>query len=190
MSLGFVTAFIPRAIKKSFAVESLYIGVYWDLDCTKEVTSIDWGQLTPDSTNNVTIYIRNEETTLPCFASLWTEDWRPAQAANHITLSWDYDNKIIELDETIPVILTLQVAPNIIGITDFDFKIIILGTEHLIGDINHDGAINILDAVEFAHAFGSTPSGPRWNLHADLNGDNTINILDATMLSKIISAPK
>jgi len=84
----------------------------------------------------------------------------------------------------VPVTLTLKVARNIIGITDFNFSIVIFGTEYLIGDINRDGTVNIYDAVELAVAYGSTPSSPYWNPQADLNGDNIIDIFDIALFSQ------
>jgi len=68
--LSFVTIFALRAIKKSFAVESFYVSVYWDPKCTKEVTLIEWGELTLGSTNDVNIFLQSEELNLSCFMFL------------------------------------------------------------------------------------------------------------------------
>jgi hypothetical protein len=63
---------------------------------------------------------------------------------------------------------------------------------HIIGDINGDGTVNILDAILLANAFGShgpnydylgEPASPNWNPNADLNGDGIVNILDAILLA-------
>lgn len=51
----------------------------------------------------------------------------------------------------------------------------------LIGDINGDGAVDILDAIQLGNAFNSKPGDPNWNSKADLNHDNEVNILDAIM---------
>jgi PKD repeat protein len=62
----------------------------------------------------------------------------------------------------------------------------------LIGDINGDGIVNILDAILLADAFGShcanydyqgEPASPNWNPNADLNGDGVVNILDMIILA-------
>jgi parallel beta-helix repeat protein len=53
----------------------------------------------------------------------------------------------------------------------------------LLGDLNHDGATNILDVVILGKAYGSYPGHPRWNPDADFNGDSLINILDAIILA-------
>jgi hypothetical protein len=53
----------------------------------------------------------------------------------------------------------------------------------ILGDINGDGTVNILDAIILGNAFLSNPYSPNWNPNADINGDNAVNILDAIILS-------
>jgi hypothetical protein len=53
----------------------------------------------------------------------------------------------------------------------------------LIGDINKDGIVNILDVVICALAFDSRPGEPKWNPIADLNQDDVVNIIDIVMIA-------
>jgi parallel beta-helix repeat protein len=53
----------------------------------------------------------------------------------------------------------------------------------VLGDLNLDGWVNLLDAIEAASAFGSYPGHPNWNSQADLNHDNVANILDTIILA-------
>jgi hypothetical protein len=53
----------------------------------------------------------------------------------------------------------------------------------IVGDINGDGVVNILDAILLANAFNSRPGDSNWNPKADLNGDGIVNILDAILLA-------
>ena len=53
----------------------------------------------------------------------------------------------------------------------------------LIGDINHDGSVDIYDAILLSGAFNSRPGNPSWNPNADLNNDNVVDIYDAILLS-------
>jgi hypothetical protein len=53
----------------------------------------------------------------------------------------------------------------------------------LVGDINGDLVVNILDAILLANAFTSKPGSSNWNPSADLNGDGAVNILDAILLA-------
>jgi hypothetical protein len=53
----------------------------------------------------------------------------------------------------------------------------------LVGDVNGDGVVNILDGILLANAFMSKPGDSNWNPKADLNGDGVVNILDAILLA-------
>ena len=169
-------------IRRASAVESFYVGVYWDSDCVNEVSSIDWGELTPSSTKEVAVFIRNEEANVPCFLYLWTKDWLPIEGSNYISLSWNPVHRRINVNEVISVTLTLRGARNIQGVRDFSFNIVIFGSEHILGDLNRDGIVNIYDVVQFCHAYGSTPADSNWNSQADLNSDSVVNIFDLTIL--------
>ena len=54
----------------------------------------------------------------------------------------------------------------------------------LIGDINGDGKVDIIDVYLVAKPFGSRPGDERWNETADLNNDEFINIVDMYMVAK------
>lgn len=53
----------------------------------------------------------------------------------------------------------------------------------LLGDINCDGQINILDISLVAYSFGSHPENEKWNEKADLTNDDTIDILDISIVA-------
>ena len=100
------------------------LGIYWDSNCSKNVTSLDWGVAEPGLTQNETIYIRNEGNT-PTILYLNTTDWNPPTASNYITLNWDYNEEAIQRNHVVQVTLILSISPNIEGITTFQFDIII-----------------------------------------------------------------
>jgi len=54
----------------------------------------------------------------------------------------------------------------------------------LLGDLNNDGVVNILDMAIFGKAFGSYPGHSRWNPVADLDGNGIINVLDGVIIAK------
>ena len=180
--LTLTAATAPQPRTHTFAVESRAVGVYWDPAATSEATTINWGELPPGATEALTLFVTNEDVTGPCFLFMMTQDWSPPNAASYITLTWNYDNTKLAPSATRPVILTLHVAASIRGITDFTFAIVIMGTTALIGDINHDGTVNIYDTVLLAQAYGATPADPQWTADADFNGDDIINIYDVNML--------
>lgn len=188
VALCLTTLNLPKLIKKSSAVETLNVGVYWDSGCTQEVTSIDWGQLSPGSKTEVDIFVRNE-VNQPLFIAIATQDWNPTQTTDYITLSGNYDRRAIDPEETVLIPLTLKISEDIIEITDFSFNIHIIGTEYLIGDLDHDGDVDIYDIAAFSVAYGSEPSDPNWNPLADFNGDNIINLYDVVLLSANYGSP-
>jgi hypothetical protein len=55
----------------------------------------------------------------------------------------------------------------------------------LVGDINQDSIVDILDAIIIAGSFSSQPGTPRWNPNADLNSDGIVDIYDAIALVNI-----
>jgi parallel beta-helix repeat protein len=59
-----------------------------------------------------------------------------------------------------------------------------LKSPHMIGDINHDAKVNILDIMIIARAFWTVPGDGRWNIHADIDGNNEINIADISIPAK------
>jgi hypothetical protein len=76
----------------------------------------------------------------------------------------DSQNEVVESDETNNVLQSGAVTVTVIG------------------DINCDHRVNILDAVAISLAFDATPSDSRWNIKADLNHDGVIDVLDATRI--------
>ncbi len=56
-------------------------------------------------------------------------------------------------------------------------------TATLVGDVNSDMKVDILDAILLVNAFDSTPLDPNWNPNANLNNDDVVNILDAIILA-------
>jgi len=108
-------------------VKALGVGVYWDNGCSQAVSSIDWGLAEPGSVKNVTIYIRNEGTA-PITLSLQTSNWNPPNAADYISLSWNYGGQTIGANQVLAVTLSLSISSNIQGITTFSFDIVVVGS--------------------------------------------------------------
>ena len=109
-------------------VKAIGVGVYWDSGCTNSVTSTNWGTVEPGSTNDVTVYIKNEGTAGETLSST-AENWSPSTASMYMSLSWDYGGQVIDVGEVVPVTLSLSVSASVTGITSFSFDIVIVGSD-------------------------------------------------------------
>jgi hypothetical protein len=52
------------------------------------------------------------------------------------------------------------------------------------GDINGDGSVNVLDAIQFGTYFGLQQGDTGWNADADINRDGKTNILDIIIVAE------
>ena len=55
---------------------------------------------------------------------------------------------------------------------------------YMLGDVNHDAKVNILDISIIARAFGTQWGDDRWNPHADLDENRKINIIDISKAAR------
>lgn len=120
--------FGSRTIDNAGNVNSIGVGVYWEQECTNEVTIVDWGYIEPGSTQNATIYIRNEGNT-PMTLNMTTENWNPVTAPTYIILVWNREGAQVNANSTLETILTLTVSSSITEISTFNFNMTITGTE-------------------------------------------------------------
>jgi len=56
--------------------------------------------------------------------------------------------------------------------------------ETILGDINGDGKVNILDISAVARAFGAKPGDANWSSNADIDNNLVINILDISKVAR------
>jgi len=65
---------------------------------------------------------------------------------------------------------------------------LILGSASLFaqetGDVNMDGAVNIVDALQIARAYVGQNPTPYYEEYADANCDNAVNIVDALQVAR------
>lgn len=98
------------------------IGIYWDKECTKQVSAIDWGILSPGQTKNATIYVRNEGNEFLLLVEE-TTNWNPTSSSKYLHFSWSYQNRRIEAGKVSTLTQTLSASPDITGISLFTFNI-------------------------------------------------------------------
>lgn len=118
-----------QKIPNTGTVTAVGVGVYWNSACTSNVTSIDWGTLTPSSTVSKMIYIKNEGNKRISL-SMTMANWNPTSASKYITLTWNRQGTVLEAGQVVQATLVLSVSPSITGVTNFSFEITITGTEY------------------------------------------------------------
>jgi hypothetical protein len=131
------TILIASAVILSFAwrisntgkIKAVGVGVYWDLACTKECRSIDWGMLGPGDLAGSNLYVKNTKNTNATLG-IKAGNFTPAVAQQYLTLAWNYTGIVIRPEQVLRVQITLYVSQNVTGFTDFSFDITITATEH------------------------------------------------------------
>jgi hypothetical protein len=168
------------------------VGVYWDYRCTQSVNSISWGTLQPGGTQEVDVYVRNEGNDT-FNLDMATRDWQPGNAYLWLNFSWSCQNATLAPGQVVKVTQTLNVASDFSGgFSGFSFSIVFNGGSYLLGDVNKDGVVNLLDLAIIAAAYGShcanyhypgEPASPNWNPNADVNNDGVVNLLDLMIVA-------
>jgi len=80
------------------------------------------------------------------------------------------------------LMLSLQVQKKISVYGDYFSFSNTYANSYAIGDVNHDGSVNVLDAIIVSNNFGATPYLLQWDPRTDLNVDGVVDILDAIIM--------
>ena len=100
--------------------------------------------------------------------------------STNITLTWNTTGSTLG-DYVMSASVT--VFPDEIDVSDNTY---VFGTiaVSVLGDLDCNGEVNIIDLVIAAMAFPCGPRDERWNPNADVNDDRRINILDITQIAR------
>ena len=121
ISLAFPTSGVILSGEANF-------GAYLDVTGTREVKEIAWGTLKPGQAGNATFYVRNEAISEIYCAVTWAEEtWQPQNASQYFELTWNFDDRPLKPNRARKVKLELHVSPEIQGVGEFSFNIIITG---------------------------------------------------------------
>jgi hypothetical protein len=128
VSQAFPATLTSKKLSSTGSIQtSAEIGVYYDSSCNTPLTSLSWGTLEPGGSQAITCYIKNEGSSALTL-SMYPSAWNPAEAADYLTLTWNYNGASISPDASVQVIFTLSVDESIEGITSFSFDVNIVGT--------------------------------------------------------------
>jgi archaellum component FlaG (FlaF/FlaG flagellin family) len=123
---GLLSAVFP--ITSSGVITSAGINVYKESQCLNNVTSINWGTLSPGGSTSVTVYVKNTGS-VNLTLSMRTDSWTPAAASTYLTLTWNYAGGQLKPNDILAVTFTLTVSGSITGISSYSFNIYITGTQ-------------------------------------------------------------
>lgn len=111
--------------KQGIEAEERSISLCMDGNGIYNISSIDWGSINAGNSTSYTAYIYNEGN-LDFILTMEISNWDPVEMSNDITVGWDYMNQVIKPNETIKVVFTLTISPDIDEIRPFTFDIIVL----------------------------------------------------------------
>jgi len=128
MSFCFIVYGISNYIRiqNTGNIKTVNLEIYQDAECTIPLTKIDWGTVEPSKTYQYTAYVINKGNTNLTLIMI-TENWNPINAKDSINLTWDKENAILQPNNPMLVVFTLEIASEINKITEFSFDIVIYG---------------------------------------------------------------
>ncbi len=178
--MGFFYGKRQGEFNASAIVSASGIGVYKDYLCASSLSSIDWGSLSPGSTKNIKVYVRNESNETRVL-SISPANWLPSGANTKLNLNWKSTTVQMYPGQIANTTLSLYASKTISGISTFSFDIIIGSSAALAGDINHDGRVDLRDIQMIIYAIFSNPSSPNWNPNADLDENSIVDMRDLSI---------
>jgi len=117
-----------QTVQSSGTITTVNVGVYSDIGCTQNYTSIDWGTLSPGNSTTRPIYVKNTGT-IPITLSMTTTSWVPSNANTYLTVTWNRENSVLAVGSSVSALLTLAASASAGNITTFNFNIVISGTQ-------------------------------------------------------------
>jgi hypothetical protein len=126
-TLGLLT--ISRTVSSSGTIltPDVSIGVYSDSQCTRSLTSISWGSISPGTNVSRTFYVKNTGN-VPLTLTMNSSDWSPAVASESMSLEWNRQNYVLNAGQSVSAELRLVVNSNTTGVTTFTVNIVISGS--------------------------------------------------------------
>ena len=116
-----------QSISSGGTITSMNVEIFNNNDCTQTCTSISWGTLIPGDSITQTIYIKNSGNK-PITLFMTTGNWTPTDANTYLNLIWDQENSNLNPDQVVLASLKLSASLDIASIDDFNFDIIITGS--------------------------------------------------------------
>ena len=125
LTFAFLTS--QRAIPSTGMVLAVNVGVFSDVGCTLNLTSIDWGSVYPGESVSRTVYVKNTGNA-PITLSMGTSAWNPSVAEGQLTVAWNKENVSLIAGESTAAVLALAVSPSVHDVASFSVNVVITGS--------------------------------------------------------------
>ena len=106
-------------------IQTNNLEIYTNPDCTKNCTTLNFGELKPGQVTNQTIYLKNTENT-SITLSMNANEWNPTEAGNWLVISWNREGTTLNSKEVISATFTLNVDTSVKGFSNFNFNLAVL----------------------------------------------------------------
>ena len=127
----------------------------------------------------------------------WLHNWSAYPTSDiDLVILWDegynYDGATLNSPERVvirnPTAFTAFISGYAvyIGTDSFEMRVYF----YIIGDINQNGEVNIVDLSIVAQSYGSYPGHKRWNPEADINMDGQVDIIDLAIVAEHFGTQK
>jgi hypothetical protein len=128
--LTLVTAGIisTQTIPSDGTITAVDVGVYSNIQCSQNCTSISWGSLYPGNSTTRTVYVKNTGT-VPITLDMTPVNWDPTEASTYLTLTWDQQGTVLGVGDSVTATLTLTATADTGDLQDFNVNIVITGAE-------------------------------------------------------------
>jgi len=89
-------------------IKTIDVEIYRDPDGENKIETLSWDEI-KTGTVNTTIYVKSVSNFIVTL-NLNLTDWNPDAISDYITISWDYNETLINPGEIIPVTMTLSAS--------------------------------------------------------------------------------
>ena len=93
-------------------MKAIDVEVHWDSGYTDTISAVNWIILEPGDSVTKTIYVKNTGNA-PLTLKMTCSGWGSPEVGDHITLSWDKEDAMVDPDVVGGAVLTLSVSPSI-----------------------------------------------------------------------------
>ncbi len=118
---------VSQTVHSTGSITAINLSVYSDPAGTVPCSNITWPNVTPGSSVNLTVYIKNTGNAAEVL-SLAANNWIPANASNYLSITWNLQSYTLAPGAIIAANLSLAASSSIDGITNFSVDLQISGS--------------------------------------------------------------